>query len=314
MSDELRAAILRAEELIRPWIVETELIPSPLGGAARLFLKLENTQHTGSFKARGALNKLLRLGAAERAGGVIAASTGNHGAAVAYAARKLGIPARIIVPSTADAGKVATIRSLGGTVEVHGVDSGESEVFARELSARDGIPYVSPYNDLEVVAGQGTVAVELARQLPGGADAVFIALGGGGLLAGIGAHLTAAWPGVTIVGCSPENSAVMVHSLRAGRILELESLPTLSDGTAGGVEAGAITFDWCREYAGDLVTVTEEEIREAMHRIYATHQMAVEGAAGVAMAGFLGQAERWRGRTVVVVLCGGNVSREVFEG
>ena len=313
MSSDLGVAILKAEELIRPWIVETELIPSSLGGVGGLFLKLENTQLTGSFKARGALNKLLSLSSAARAGGVIAASSGNHGAAVAYAAGKLETRARIVVSATANPGKVAAIRELGGVVEVYGIDSSEAEVYARKLAEREWQPYVSPYNDLDVVAGQGTIGVELARQLDH-ADAVFISLGGGGLLAGIAAHLMERWPGIRIVGCSPENSAVMVHSLRAGRILELESKATLSDGTAGGIEPGAITFELCQRYAGDLVMVTETEIRQAMRLVFKTHHMAVEGAAGVALAAYLRQAERWRDRRAVVIICGGNVSAAEFEG
>lgn len=241
-----------------------------------------------------------------RTRGVIAASTGNHGAAVVFAAGKLGIRARIVVPTTAEPSKMAAIRALGGDVELHGNDSALAEGYARRRAEAEGIPYISPYNDFLVVAGQGTVGVELARQLPR-ADAVFIALGGGGLLAGVAAHLKSVWPGVAIVGCSPENSAVMIHSLRAGRILDLPSKPTLSDGTAGGVEPGAMTFEMCRALADDLVTVTEAAIRRAMRLVYETHHLTVEGAAGVPLAAFLRDAAAWRGKTVVVILCGGNV-------
>jgi threonine dehydratase len=284
-------------------------VSSPIGAGngADLHLKLENQQHTGSFKARGAFSKLLSLEPAALAQGVIAASTGNHGAAVAYAARELGVVARVVVPGNADPGKVAAIASLGGEVIVYGEDSAIAETHARALAARDERPFVSPYNDLEVAAGQGTAGVEITRQLHG-IDAIFIALGGGGLLAGVGAWIKWMQPETAIIGCSPENSAVMIHSLRAGEILQLESQPTLSDGTAGGVERGALTFGWCRELADDLVTVSEEEIRQAMRRVYETHGLAVEGAAGVAVAGFLGQAERWRNRRVVAIVCGGNVS------
>lgn len=285
--------------------------PIGAGNGADLHLKLENHQHTGSFKARGAFNKLLSLDPAALSRGVIAASTGNHGAAVAYAAREIGAVARVVVPSNADPGKVAAIRSLGGEVIVHGDDSALAETHARELAAREDLPFISPYNDIEVAAGQGTVGVEITRQLHE-IDAVFIALGGGGLLAGVGAWIKWVRPEAAIIGCSPENSAVMILSLRAGEILELESKPTLSDGTAGGVERGALTFDWCRELADDLLTVSEEEIRQAMRRVYETHGLAVEGAAGVAVAGFLGQAERWRNRRVVVIVCGGNVSPAVL--
>lgn len=282
------------------------------GNGADLHLKLENHQHTGSFKARGAFNKLLSLDRAALSRGVVAASTGNHGAAVAYAAREIGAAARVVVPGNADSGKVAAITSLGGEVIVHGEDSAIAEIHARALAAQEALPFISPYNDIDVVAGQGTAGVEITRQLHD-IDAVFIALGGGGLLAGVGAWLKWVRPEAAIIGCSPENSAVMIHSLRAGEILEMESKPTLSDGTAGGVERGAVTFGWCRELADELVTVSEEEIRQAMRLVHETHGLAVEGAAGVAVAGFLAQAERWRNRRVVAIVCGGNVSPAVFR-
>lgn len=295
----VREATARAEARIRPWILETPLLDSPLGP----LLKLENLQHTGSFKARGAFSKLLALDPAVRAGGVIAASTGNHGAAVAYAARQLGIPARIVVSRGATPAKLAAISGLGGILEEHGVDSAQAEVYARGEAGRLGIPYVSPYNDLEVIAGQGTIALELARQTTP-VEAVYIALGGGGLLAGVAAALKETWPGVRIIGCSPENSAVMIHSIRAGRIIELESRPTLSDGTAGGIEAGAITFPLCQTLADELITVSEAEILEAMRTIRAAHGLTVEGAAGVAYAGYA--SARNRAGRAVVILCGGN--------
>jgi threonine dehydratase len=305
---ELARAVERAEARIRPWINTTPLELSPLGP----HLKLENLQHTGSFKARGAFSKLLTLSDAARSRGVIAASTGNHGAAVAFAAGKLGIRARIVVPQGADPGKLERIRALGGALEVHGNDSALAERYARQLAEREGVVYVSPYNDLDVIAGQGTTGVELERQLPR-ADVVFIALGGGGLLAGMAAWLKQRWPGLVVVGCSPENSAVMIHSIHAGRILELESRPTLSDGTAGGIEPGAITFELCRDLADEYLTVSEQEIRGAMQEVLQTSGYRVEGAAGVAVAGYLRQAARWRGRTAVAVLCGGNVAPCVFE-
>lgn len=243
---------------------------------------------------------------------MITASTGNHGAAVAFAARELGVPVRVIVPSNADPGKVAAIAALGGEVVTHGEDSAVAEGHARELASREGRPFISPYNDIEVAAGQGTLGVELTRQMED-IDAVFIALGGGGLLAGVAAWVKSVHPGAAIIGCSPENSAVMIASLRAGAILTLDSRPTLSDGTAGGVEPGAMTFGWCRDLADELVTVSEAEIGQAMRLVYRTHGLAVEGAAGVAVAGFLKRAEQWRNRRVIAIVCGGNVSPAVLR-
>lgn len=298
--EDVRREVAVAERRIRPWIIETPLVSSQ----SSLHFKLENRQHTGSFKARGAFNKLLGVRDSELGTRVIAASTGNHGAAVAYAAGKLGIAARIVVPRGANPKKVAAIRAFGATLEEHGTDGVEAEHFARAESERLAIPYISPYNDPEVIGGQGTVGVELAGQLSK-ADSVFIALGGGGLLAGVAAHLKSLWPSVRVIGCSPENSAVMIESLRAGRVLELESKPTLSDGTAGGIETDTITFPLCRELADDLCTVTESEIIAAMQRIRDELGMLVEGAAGVAYAGYL--RARDRAGNAVVVLCGGNV-------
>jgi threonine dehydratase len=243
---------------------------------------------------------------------VVAASTGHHGAAVAYAGRELGVPVRVVVSSTADPEKIEKIRSLGAGVLIHGEDSAVAEIHARGLAASEGLPFISPYNDPMVVAGQGTCGVELARQLDR-ADAVYIALGGGGLLSGMAAWLAAAWPGAAIIGCSPEKSAVMIRSLEAGELLELPSEQTLSDGTAGGVEPGAITFPWCRRLATELVTVAEEEIGAAMRAVHAAHGVAIEGAAGVAVAAYLRDPARWRGGRVVVVICGGNVSPSVLE-
>ena len=305
--------IAQAESRIRERIRTTPLLASPIGAdiGADFHLKLENRQHTGSFKARGAFSKLLSLEPGARARGVIAASTGNHGAAVAFAARAIGVPARVVVPENADAGKVASIRALGGEVITHGGDSAVAESHARDLAAAEGLPFISPYNDLQVAAGQGTLGVELQQQHPG-LEAVFIALGGGGLLAGVAAWLKSIRPQVRIIGCSPERSAVMIESLRAGHILDLVSLPTLSDGTAGGVEAGAVTFEWCRELADELITVSEDEIADAMRRAYTMHGLTVEGAAGVAIAAFLRQAARWRGRRVAAIVCGGNVSPATF--
>lgn len=303
--ESLRTAIPRVEAAIRPWIIETPLVESPLGP----FFKLEHQQHTGSFKARGAFAKLLDLTPGERAAGVLAASTGNHGAAVAYAARALGVPARIVVSRGANPRKLAAIAGLGGSLEEHGADSAEAEVFARREAARLGVPYISPYNDPVVVAGQGTVGVEIGRVLPE-VDEVFLALGGGGLLAGVAAWLKGVRPAVRVIGCSPENSAVMIASVRAGRILDLASKPTLSDGTAGGIEADAVTFPLCRVLADDCVTVTEAEILAAMRRIHDTHGWLVEGAAGVAFAGYLRGGRR--SKRSAVILCGGNVDPGVL--
>jgi len=310
-----RAAIEAAEARIRPYILETPVEPSEaLGGpgGATVHLKLENLQRTGSFKLRGAMNRLLSLSPVERERGVVAASSGNHGAAVAWGLSTLGMRGVIFVPENASPAKVAAIRERGAEVRAYGTDSGLTEVFARKYAAENRLIYISPYNDETVVAGQGTLGLELAWEIRH-FDAVFVALGGGGLIGGIGACLKGAGRDVEMVACSPENSAVMHRSLAAGKVLEMESKPTLSDGTAGAVEAGAITLDLCRQVVDRRVLVTEEEIRDAMRLVIGRHHTLIEGAAGVAVAGFLRERDRYRGRHVVIVLCGANIALETLR-
>jgi threonine dehydratase len=303
------AEVRHAEERIRPHIRETPLDPSPVlseFGAGQVFCKLENLQHTGSFKVRGALNKVLSLTEAQRACGVVTASTGNHGAAVAFSLGKLKASGLVFVPEGSDPSKVRAIERLGAEVRYHGQDCAEAEVHARRDAAERGMTYISPYNDLQVVGGQGTVGVELHRQLPQ-IDAVFVSLGGGGLISGIAAYLKSVHPEVEVIGCSPENSAVMIQSVLAGRILDLPSLPTLSDGTAGGIEAGAITFDLCRQLVDAYVTVTEEEIACSLRLFIDAHHLLIEGAAAVAVASYLQVRQKYAGKNVVIVICGANI-------
>ena len=312
---EVAAEVERAEARIRPYTRETYLqrseYLSALGGAD-VRCKLENLQHTGSFKARGAMNKLLTLTADERRRGVITASTGNHGAAVARSARQVGTACTVVVPEHASKSKLATVERLGSAVRLHGDDCVESERFARRWAAQHGLTYVSPYNDPQVVGGQGTVGLELHRQIEH-VDAVFVAVGSGGLISGTAGYVRAQRPDVRFIGCSPANSAVMMESVEAGRILDLPSLPTLSDGTAGGIEEDSITFDLVRTLVDEWVTVTEEEIAGSLRRFVDAEHMLIEGAAAVAVASYEKLAERFRDQTAVIVICGGNISAETLR-
>lgn len=312
----IRESVLAAERRIRGHVRETPVEPSPaLGESAgcRVHLKLENLQRTGSFKLRGATNKLRSLDGPDRSRGVVAASTGNHGMAVACAARSLSCGALIFVPDNAVESKVEAIRGFGAEIVRHGDDSVAAEIAARSHAVEHGKTFVSPYNDPEVIGGQGTIARELERQIDGRIDAVFASLGGGGLVSGVGGYLKSVDPEVRVGACSPENSRVMHESLRAGKILELASEPTLSDGTAGGVEPGAITFDLCREIIDDSIVVGEDEIRHALRLIVEQHHTLIEGAAAVAVAGFLAAKERYRGQNVVIVLCGANIDSRTLK-
>jgi len=307
----LRAAVDEAAERIRPYVVTTPLEPSAAlsQGGGEVLLKMENQQRTGSFKLRGAMNRLLLMTPAERERGVVAASSGNHGAAVSWGVRALGGRATVFVPANASPAKLRAIRDQGAEIVARGEDSGLSEIEARRFAGERGLVYLSPYNDLHVVAGQGTIGRELLEQT-GPLDAVVVALGGGGLISGIGGYLKESGRDVEVVAASPMNSAVMHHSIEAGRVLDLPSRPTLSDGTAGAVEPGAVTLDLCRRIVDRRVLVSEREIRDAMRLVIERHHTLVEGAAGVAVAGYLKERDRWRGRRVAIVLCGANVSLE----
>ena len=313
--ERLPADIVLAANRIGPYIRETPLEHSPyfseLSGA-NVYFKLENLQHTCSFKLRGAFNKLLTLGEEERKAGCVAASSGNHGAAIAWAMNRLGVGGVIFVPEQTSPTKVDAIRRAGGEVRFFGTDGLDTENHAREYADENGMAYLSPYNDLQVVAGQGSCGVEIARQLSP-VDAVFIAVGGGGLISGVGVFLKSINPGIEVVSCQPAASKVMTESVKAGRILELPSAPTLSDGTAGGIEEGAVTFELCREVVDRYVVVDEEQIAEAMRAFIDSHHMLLEGAAGVAIAGMLAAADDYKGRNVVVIVCGGNISRETLK-
>lgn len=323
-SPALYADIVAAHERLRPYIRETpcdrSVALSRVGAgkdhSAEVFLKLENLQHTGSFKARGALNRLLSLTPEERARGVVTASSGNHGAGVAWASEQLGVTATVFVPQQAAATKVEMIERYGATVSRVGTDGLDTEEHAREVAAREGRTYVSPYNDPIVMAGQGTVGVELCAQLPE-VDAVYVAVGGGGLIGGIAAYLARAVPSARIVGAQPEHSAVMAHSIQAGRVLELPSLPTLSDGTAGGIERDTVTFPVCQSLVDEWVLVPEREIAAAMRRFINVHHLLIEGSAALAIAAFERQRARHVGERVAIVICGGNISldrlRDVME-
>lgn len=314
--EDLVAAVEAAEARLRPHLRETPVEPSPrfaeLAGPA-VWLKLENLQKTGSFKVRGALNALLGLDRESLERGVVAASTGNHGAAVAFAAGIAGTYSTVYVPEGTSPTKLAAIRRAGAEIVTHGSDGVEAELEARRVAADSDRTYLSPYNDPRIVLGQGTIGAELARQLDA-FDALFVAVGGGGLASGTAAYLKSLRPELRLIGCSPEASPVLDESVRRGRIVEMPTVPTLSDGTAGGVEPGAITFAPCRRLVDHWVRVSEEEIRRALVETIEVHHQLIEGAAGVALAGLVKCAAELGIERAVVVICGGNISVETLRG
>jgi threonine dehydratase len=309
----LKEKIVEAEKRIRPYLRETPLEYSysltKMTGC-EVYLKLENIQITGSFKARGALNKILSL--AHSTSKIVTASTGNHGLGVANALSIAKKEGTIYLPKNASTAKVEAIKLMGVPVEFYGDNADETERYARKLAEDTNQIYVSPYNDEEVMAGQGSIGVELLRQLPN-LDAVFISVGGGGLIAGIASYLKAVNPKTEVVACLPENAPVMYECIKAGKIIDVPEKPTLSDGTAGGIEAGSITFEICQQCVDTYITVSEEEILASMKWMVKHHHLIVEGSAGVSVAALIKEKARYQGKKVAVIICGGNVSEAVLK-
>jgi threonine dehydratase len=314
-TDLLPANAVLATNRLAGYVRETPLDHSPYFSditGANVYLKLENLQYTASFKLRGAFNKLLSLTAEQTEAGCVTASSGNHGAAIAYAMQKLDIDGIVFVPENSSSTKIDAIRRSGGEVRFFGLDGLQTEQHARRYAEDNGMPYLSPYNDPDVIAGQGSCGVEIARQIDE-LGAIFIAVGGGGLISGVGSFLKSVHPEIKVIGCQPSASAVMAESAKAGEIVTIPSEATLSDGTAGGIEAGAITFDICQDLVDEYVLVSEEEIAEAMREFIDSHHQLAEGAAGVAIAAMKKAAAGFQGRNVVAIVCGGNISRETLR-
>ncbi len=299
---------VRARQRIAEDIYETPLIPSKSVGPAYgvdLRFKAENFQYTGSFKFRGASNKMAIM-AKEGAGALITASSGNHGIAASRAAAKYGLDLTVVLPETVAPAKLAKIKTYGVTVKLQGAESGVSEQIARQMAAQtEALTYVSPYNDPDIIAGQGSIGVELLNQCDH-IDNVFVAMGGGGLISGIGAVFKVFHPETRIIGVAAQHSDTLAASIRAGKVVETEHLETLADGIAGGVDRDSVTMALVLEIVDEVVTCTEAEIAASLRRLALEEHQLVEGAAALALAGFEQIAERLQGQTSVVVLCGSN--------
>ena len=306
--DRSAAAARETRERIARFVRVTPVVELDANGATTRLLKLETLQRTGSFKVRGAA---AALSAGERPRSVVAASTGNHGLAGASVAAALGLPCRVYVPASAAPAKLARLRASGvELVEVDG-DPLLAELAAREASKQaPGTLLVPPYNDPRVILGQATLGLELLEQLADPPDALFVAVGGGGLISGIALAVRASWPRCRIVGCLPAASPAMAAAVAAGGVAAAPLRPTLSDATAGGIEPGAITVAICAALVGEFVEIEEAEIAAAMRAALLEHGLAIEGAAAVALAASLREGG---GGRHLVVLGGGNVGAETLR-
>jgi len=307
--------VIKAYNRSKSYIRKTPLEHSPYLSNlidGNVYLKLDNIQKTGSFKFRGAVSKMTSISATEKEKGVVTASTGNHGAACSLAMSLLGIDGKIVVPTIVHKNKVNNILNFGGKVEYHGDDCLIAEERAQEISKTTGATYISPYNDPAIICGQGTMGYEIDQDLKN-IDSVFVSVGGGGLISGVGGYLKSVQKNVKMVAVSPKNSCVMYESIKAEKQLDLPSDPTLSDGTAGGVEMGSITFELCQRIIAEFILVTEDEIADGIRIGVEKHHQLIEGAAGAAIAGFMKQKDKLNGQRVVIVMCGGNISSEVLK-
>ncbi len=309
--NEILTAHTRISSHVRETPLDYSVALSRLTGC-QVYLKCENLQYTGAFKARGAINKLLSLTQTEREQGVVAASSGNHGAAVAFGLKKLNLHGVIFVPENASPTKIDNIRNYDARLEFYGTDTMHTELYAQAYAEKHNMVYISPYNDPQVIGGQGTIGLEIAHQL-NHVNAVLVPIGGGGLISGIAGYLKTNSPHIEIIGCLPSMSPVMAESIKSGRIIDMETSPTLSDATAGGITPHAITFEICQQLVDDYILVSEEEIKQAIITIMKTQHLLIEGAAGVALASLLKKAESWRNKNVVVVLSGANISIDTLK-
>ncbi len=317
MSDRLdiRQLVLEAEERCRPYLFETPLEYSHYfsnQSGAQVWLKLDLVQKTTSFKLRGTTNKIMALSDEEVSRGVVTASTGNYAFAVAEAISQRNQTATTYVAENIDSSRLELMKTQGLDVVVHGQEAGATEQEARRVAEAEGKVYVLPYNDPLVIGGQGTCGLEISRQLPE-LDAAVFAVGGGGLIGGAGGWLKTFNPEIEIYGVSPQNSPVMYESMKADRIIDMETYPTLADTCAGGVDHDAITLDLCQRIIDELFLLTEQEIEDAIRQIFEHHRLVAEGSAAMSVGALLKHPERFKGKKVVLVLCGRNIDMVRFK-
>lgn len=277
---------------------------------ATVFVKFENLQATGSFKERGAANRLLQLSARERGAGVVTASAGNHGLGVAYQAKRLGISAVVVMPKGAPLIKQSSVERLGARVVLDGDTYEEAVARGRAIGRRERRVYVHGFDDPEIIAGQGTLGIELIEDVPG-LDAVLVPVGGGGLIAGVGAAIKALAPRVKVIGVEPERCASMRAALRRGRPVDVDAKPTLADGLAVN-RVGRHPLRIARGVIDRIVTVSEDDIARAILVLLEAEKSVVEGAGAAPLAALLGGKLRLAGRRVALPLCGGNIDMNLM--
>ncbi|RAK87822.1 threonine dehydratase [Aspergillus costaricaensis CBS 115574] len=309
---EIAANAVQARSRIRQHIYQTPLIPARRIGHdhdAKVLFKAENFQLTGSFKIRGALAKLSSPSAQGR---LVTASSGNHGIGASFAAKVLAKNLTVVLPTTVVQAKLEKIKSFGVEVILHGVETGQAEQHAQQLASSGSYTYISPYNDADLIAGQGTIGLDILEQVEE-VDNVFISMGGGGLLSGVGSVLKAFRPQTKIYGVSAKNSKALAVSIMAGHVVETDHLPTLAEAVAGGIDEDTITLSLASAVVDYIIECDEAEILRSLKALAAQENMIAEGSAALALAGFNKVAEKLTGQTSVILLCGGNVDHDFIQ-
>jgi len=306
--------IYRARKNLKSIVVPTPLTLSHgLSGISggRVYLKWENFQKTGSFKLRGAFQKMLSMGREELSAGVVAASAGNHAQGVAYGARVLGIPATAVMPVPTPRVKVENTEHLGARVILHGENYDEAYVHCMELVASTGMTYIPAFEDVEVMAGQGTIALEILDSLPE-TDMILVPVGGGGLISGIAVAAKAIHPRIEVIGVQSTRACTMYHCYKAGKIVSVPVVPTLAEGLAGGIDP--ITLKIVQETVDDMILAEEELLAETIRWILAHEGQVVEASGVVGVAAILqGRVRGMKKRNVVVVISGGNIDMNLLR-
>ena len=303
-----------ARKRVQKWARRTPMEYSPGLSAlidGDVWLKLENHQITGSFKIRGATNKILLLTDEERARGVVTASSGNHAQGLGYAARELGVKAKVVVPEMTPQIKIDAIRRYGVELIIEGEEYMDSERLARRIEAEEGMTFISAYNDIDLIKGQGTVGLEMVEDVPD-LDVLLVPVGGGGLASGVASVFKQA-TSATVIGIQGETSPVMYECVKKGHIHDIPLRDTYAEGLHGGLEPGSVSFDICREVIDEWARLTEDDSLGAIRYLLHESHMLVEGAGAVGVAAILSDPGRFTNKRVGVVISGGNLGMETLR-
>ena len=299
-------AFIKAKEKLSKVLLETHLIYSPIfskESGNKVFIKPENLQKTGSFKIRGAYNKISNLTDAEKKRGVIASSAGNHAQGVAYGAKESGIKAVIVMPKSTPLIKVESTKQYGAEVILHGDVYDDAYKKAKELEEKEGYVFVHPFNDEDVLDGQGTIALEILEELPK-TDIILVPIGGGGLISGIACAAKILKPEIKIIGVEPEGAASAYEAIKENKIVELKEANTIADGTAVK-KIGDLNFEYIKKYVDEIITVSDYELMEAFLLLVEKHKLVAENSGILPLAGL--KKLECRGKKVVAIVSGGNI-------